>query len=167
MPLDEKNWSMLCGQKLCTQSRIRLSPIISSLLFFCHRTKTYGRPFYCIKSNNKIWPMIQLVFDAAQRLLLYPWAIFIRNISHLAFYDKLMKCPWNVFLLLYATVLKFRGEGFMKYCLKLWSFFSKVHLLTKSTRFAKSPCSDIDLDFHSLFSTKGPFFVFQIDLWIF
>ena len=48
-----------------------------------------------------------------------------------------------------------------------WSFFSKVHLLTKSTRFAKSLSSDIDLDFHSLFSNKGPFFVFQIGLWIF
>ena len=46
-------------------------------------------------------------------------------------------------------------------------FFSKVHLLTKSTRFAKSLSSDIDLDFHSLFSNKGPFFVFQIGLWIF
>ena len=45
-----------------------------------------------------------------------------------------------------------------------WSFFSNVHLLTKTTRFAKSLSSDIDLDFHSLFSNKGPFFVFQIGL---
>ena len=57
--------------------------------------------------------------------------------------------------------LIFGGTGW------LLEFFSKVHLLTKWTQFAKSPCSDIDLDFHSLFSTKGPFFVFQIDLWIF
>ena len=45
-----------------------------------------------------------------------------------------------------------------------WSIFSKVHLLTKWTRFAKSLCSDIDLDFQSLFSGKGPTFGYQSDL---
>ena len=46
----------------------------------------------------------------------------------------------------------------------IWSIFSKVHLLTKWTRFAKSLCSDIDLDFQSLFSGKGPTFGYQSDL---
>ena len=45
--------------------------------------------------------------------------------------------------------------------LQLWSVFHKVEELTKSARFAQTPSSYIDLDFHSLFYSKVQFFWVQ------
>ena len=59
--------------------------------------------------------------------------------------------------------LSMRGIDVMK----IWSFFSKVHLITKWTRFTKSLCSVIDLDSRNLFSTKGQVFGCQSALLIF
>ena len=44
----------------------------------------------------------------------------------------------------------------------LWIDFHKVQEFTKSARFAQTPSSYIDLDFHRLFKGKGKIFWYQI-----